>query len=143
MGKYDTFLRNIDWLQKAADQVDAYYELVGSPPIREQEIKLFKLIESSFSSHFSRFVIDFHETDLIDKEYQDKVEMYDLSQFEYDEDMIATADWDILRTILTFYIRADYWVEGTGIDYIIDKRYLKVMLRLRELINSGSKEPRL
>ncbi len=85
---------------------------------------------------FSDFMIELAYSDLKDLEYLENAKVYGLDENRYDPDKIAAAGLDEIRTTLTYYIRAEYWGEGTGIFYIIDGRYLKTLQRLKELVTA-------
>jgi len=98
---------------------------------------LMNLVGFTCSRHFDEFMLEFHETELSDQDYQNKCGVLNLRLDERDDTLIESADWDTLCTIFTYYIRAAHWLWEDLDVFIANKRYLKVMLRLQELFNTN------
>jgi hypothetical protein len=80
-----------------------------------------------------RFNEEFYDSDLVDGEYFETLEKYNAEASKLTE-LIETADIKLLKAILTFYIRAERFSEGTWADAIEKKVFLRVLLRLEELV---------
>lgn len=110
--------------------------MVG-PPKKIQEVEdLYRPTNKACRGFLSDFLVEFAYSDLKDLEYPDNAKVLGLDQYKYDPAKIAAAGLDEIRTTLTYYDRADYWIEGTGIFYVIDGRYLKTLQRLKELVTA-------
>lgn len=80
-----------------------------------------------------RFTHDFYDSDLVDGNYSETLERYNAEALKLAE-LIETADIDLLKAILTFYIRGERFCDGTWADAIENKVFLRVLLRLEELV---------
>lgn len=83
---------------------------------------------------FVEFVDDLYETDILLGNYNEIVAELGLT----DEDDLALvideADMDVVRAILTYFIRQERFHDGLWGEAVEKKVFLKVLKRLRELV---------
>lgn len=102
-------------------------------PAGKRDDGIISLPHVSYDHELSKFVKDFYESDLIAHDYlniinRDQVEKEGIDKY------IADADLELLKAILTYYIRGERFCEGLWIGAVEDKIFLKILYRLREII---------
>ncbi len=120
MGQYDKILSYLDYFQKAGEEAGTWVHREG----------YFSYVD--YVQEFLNFHDEVYKTDLIDTKYLEHLEEY-FTQKQDIASYINTADMDLLKSILTYYIRGDRFCEGLWLSAIIDKAFLRILLRLKEL----------
>jgi hypothetical protein len=100
----------------------------------KQEDGVFRLGYPSYDQGFHQFVDDFYKSNLIDPDYLDHLDNGCLNGLT-PVDLIELADLQLLKSILTYYIRSERFCDGAWTEAIENKIFLKVLTRLEELLN--------
>lgn len=82
---------------------------------------------------FSKFIDDFHQTNLMDYEYLDTINTVVADMKEVDK-YIVDADLELLKAILTGYIRQERFNEGLWERVVEENIFLSILYRLKELL---------
>lgn len=83
-----------------------------------------------YSEGVNEFITAFYEADLGDKDYIKNLENHNQPYGE----IIENADAELLKSILTFYVRGERFCEGTWAGAIDEKIFLNILIRLNELL---------
>lgn len=88
-----------------------------------------------YDKTFSGFIDDIYQTDLLHSDYLDI-----LHKNGFDSTNLAaaipTASLETLRAILTYFVRQERFSDGTWAAAIKEKLFLKILYRLKELVDS-------
>jgi hypothetical protein len=98
----------------------------------QQEDGVIVMGYPSYDEGVSRFIDDFYKSDLIDGGYLESLERYG-TKASTPAELIVTADIDLLKAILTYYVRQERFCDGAWAEAIEEKVFLKILLRLKEL----------
>lgn len=121
MHQYDKVLSYIDYFSTTGEEVGTW---VHNPPD-------FPYV--NYSKEMSSFIHEVYETDLMDTEYLPYLESHLLLDANYDNH-IETADFRLLRAILTYYVRQERFQEGLWLVAILDGSFNKALNRLMTLL---------
>ena len=91
--------------------------------------KLPNLTYMSYSSEMLSFIHKVYQPDLIDAEYLPYLESH-LPNKKNLADYIETADFRLLRAILTYYVRQERFSDGLWHGAVIDKTFYRILLKL-------------
>lgn len=80
------------------------------------------------------FINDLYEVDMLDPQYFEHLEMYK-TKIDAPADLIPTADFDLLKSILTFYVRGEKYSDGVWTNAIDEGVFLAILKRLQEFVN--------
>lgn len=97
---------------------ESYY--TGSYPIYDRTLK--------------DFIKEFYETNLISYNYSDILDNRGLKNMDGINDVIESADIELLRAILTKYIGQERFCDGVWATAVRDRIFLGILNRLRELL---------
>ena len=117
MHQYDKVLSYIDYFSTAKEEVGTW---VYNPPD-------FPYV--NYSPEISAFIYEVYETDLMDTEYLPYLESHLPLDANY-ADHIETADFRLLRAILTYYVRQERFQEGLWILAVQDGSFSKILNRI-------------
>ena len=85
-----------------------------------------------YDRKLTEFISEVYKSNLLATNYTDYLDG-DLSQLTVEK--IKGADIEELKAILTYYIRAERFCEGTWADAAENKIFLHILYRLKELFN--------
>jgi hypothetical protein len=71
-------------------------------------------VEINYDEGVSRFIDDFYKSDLIDGGYLESLERYG-TKTSTSAELIVTADIDLLKAILTYYVRQERFREVSAL----------------------------
>lgn len=94
---------------------------------------IMSLPHVNYDQELSRFVKDFYDTDLIAHDYLNIINNDQVDKEGIDK-YIADADLELLKAILTYYIRGERFCEGLWIGAVEEKIFLKILYRLRDIL---------
>ncbi|PGS54256.1 DUF6508 domain-containing protein [Bacillus sp. AFS041924] len=83
----------------------------------------------NYDSGVDEFINEFYQSDLIDTNYLETMNKHQKSHIE----LIKVADKDLLKSILTSYVRGERFSEGTWAEAISNKIFLNILIKLKEL----------
>jgi hypothetical protein len=83
-----------------------------------------------YDEKFKQFINDIYETDLLHPDYLEMIRKIDNEEII---GSIKTADFNSLRSILTFYVRQERFCDGMWAIAIEEKIFLTILYRLREV----------
>lgn len=121
MPQYDKLLSYIDYFPTVGEEVGSW---VNNPPD-------FPYV--NYSNEMSSFIHEVYETDFMDTEYLPYLEQHLPHDANY-ADYIETADFRVLRAILTYYVRQERFQEGLWMVAVRDGSFSKILLKLSELV---------
>jgi hypothetical protein len=85
----------------------------------------------NYSKELSSFIHEVYKTDLMDTEYLPYLESHLPHGANY-ADYIETADFRLLRAILTYFVRQERFHEGLWMVAVQNGSFLKILNRLHE-----------
>jgi hypothetical protein len=80
-----------------------------------------------------QFINDLYEADMLDPQYFDHLEKYK-SKIDAPADLIPTADLELLKSILTFYVRGEKYSDGVWASAIDEGVFLAILQRLEDIV---------
>ncbi|HOD18073.1 MAG TPA: DUF6508 domain-containing protein [Candidatus Cloacimonadota bacterium] len=125
MHQYDKVLSYIDYLSTATEEVGTW---VHKPHI---------LPYVNYSQELSSFIHEVYQTDLMDTEYLTYLESH-LPRDAKLADYIDTADFRLLRAILTYYVRQERFCEGLWLEAVRDRIFSKILNRLLQILKQDT-----
>ncbi|MCB5270428.1 MAG: DUF6508 domain-containing protein [Candidatus Cloacimonetes bacterium] len=125
MSQYDKLFSYIDYFSAAGKEEGSWVLKPGEFPY------------VNYSELLSSFIKDLHETDLMDSEYLSYLKENLPAQAKL-ADAIDSADFRMLRAILTYFVRQERFQEGLWQSAVMDKSFYRILLRLREITSTGS-----
>ena len=123
MPQYDKLLSYIDYFSTAGKEE-------GTWVLKPQEFPYL-----NYSELLSSFIKDVHETDLMDTDYLPYLKEHLPAKTKL-ADSIETADFRMLRAILTYFVRQERFQEGLWQSAVADKTFYRILLRLRDIASS-------
>ena len=114
--------------------MSTYIQLLNYIPYFENENIEFCKWEGMYPKYdekLEEFIMEVYKTDLLKSDYLDY-----LDERLLDSDYAAavpTADFELLRAILTFYVRQDRFVDGAWAGSAKDGVFLRILYRLKGL----------
>ena len=124
MQQYDKVLSYIDYFSTAGEKAGTW---VSKPHV-------FPYV--NYSKEMSSFIHEVYQTDLLDTEYLPYLESIIPREANL-IDYIDTADFRLLRAILTYYVRQERFQEGLWLGAVQDGSFLKILNRLHESLING------
>jgi hypothetical protein len=100
--------------------------------LEQQEDGVIEMGYPRYDEGVSRFIDDLYKSDLIDGGYLESLERYG-TKASTPAELIVTADIDLLKAVLTYYVRQERFCDGAWVEAIEEKVFLKILLRLKEL----------
>ncbi|MDX9918083.1 MAG: ADP-ribosylglycohydrolase family protein [Gudongella sp.] len=88
-----------------------------------------------YSAEINSFISDFYKSDLLDYEYMTTIRKV-IGNPRLVDDYLDTADYDLLKAILTGYIRQERFGDGLWEIAIEEKIFLRILYRFRDLLLS-------
>ncbi|WHY87046.1 DUF6508 domain-containing protein [Neobacillus novalis] len=86
----------------------------------------------NYDDRLGDFINSIYETDLLKKDYLD-----DINGKITDKDIIKaipTSNFELLKSILTYYVRQERFCDGIWAMAAKEKVFLKILYRLREIV---------
>jgi hypothetical protein len=123
MHQYDKVLSYIDYFSTAREDVGTW---VHNPP---------DLPYVNYSKEIISFIDEVYKTDLMDTEYLPYLESI-IPRDAKLADYIDTADFRLLRAILTYYVRQERFCDGLWLEAVRDRIFSKILLRIADLLQS-------
>ncbi|HQD93049.1 MAG TPA: DUF6508 domain-containing protein, partial [Bacilli bacterium] len=80
------------------------------------------------------FIEEFYKTNLISYRYLDVIESRGLKSKNEINNAIDYADIELVKAILTGYVRQERFCDGIWVDAAEDKVFLKILKRFSELL---------
>lgn len=80
-----------------------------------------------------RFVDEFEETNLPEPDYLQILKPY-LEQRQDFNELIGSADFQLVRAILTYFVQGEKFCEGFWAGAVEKKYFINILYRLRELV---------
>ncbi|MCI6189593.1 MAG: hypothetical protein MR691_06560 [Clostridium sp.] len=126
-------------------KLSAKYMLKYIDYFRRDDIRIYAIEEkdgfyySTYDKTFIQFEEDFRNSELID--YNFKFIINKLENFQnvlYD--IIPICEYSVLKVLFTYYIMVENGTNGACIEEIENKTFLKLLLRLQELLEEKEKE---
>lgn len=114
MGKYNKLLKYIPYFEN-----------------EEIEFCIWKSGYPEYDATFDQFIKDVYDTDLLEGNYLNYLNENTVGN-EYPR-YIASADLDLLKSILTFIVRSERFCDGAWDQAIKEKTFLRILYRLKEL----------
>ena len=114
--------------------MSAYTHLLDYIPYFEDENRVFLKREEMYPQYdekLEEFIMEVYKTDLMKSNYLDYLDERILGR-DY-ATVVPTADFELLKSIFTFYVRQDRFVEGAWASSAKDGVFLKILYRLKEL----------
>lgn len=114
-----------------------YIQLLNYIPYFEDETIEFCRWEGMYSNYdekLKEFIKEVYKTDLMKSDYLSYLDERLLDR-DYSA-AVPTADFELLRAILTFYVRQDRFSEGAWAGFAKEGVFLKILNRLKELDGS-------
>jgi hypothetical protein len=111
-----------------------YLQLLNYIPYFEDENIEFCRWEEMYPQYdekLKEFIKKVYKSDLMKSDYLDYLDERDLDR-DY-ASAVPTADFELLRAILTFYVRQDRFVEGAWAGSAKEGVFLRILYRLKEL----------
>lgn len=96
--------------------------------------KYYNMFYPKYDPRFEKFVDEFYKSGLICYNYLDIIEKYGIKSKNKIIDVITRADLQLLRAILTGYIRQERFSDGLWADAVEDKIFYNILMRLEKLI---------
>lgn len=125
IGQYDKILGYIDYFSTAGEEAGTFIvDTPGLPYCR-------------YSSELSSFIHEVYQTDLMDTEYLPYLERHPPPGTNY-KDCIETADFRMLRAILTYFVRQERFQEGLWLLATRELIFLKILLRLKDIVTEST-----
>ena len=86
-----------------------------------------------YDEKFEGFIRELYKTDLLKGDY---LEYIDKNKIDFDniDEVIKESDIELLKAILTYYVRQERFCDGIWIKAIDEGVFLKILYRLNELI---------
>lgn len=75
------------------------------------------------------FMEFFHDSDLVDSNYNSNLEKY-RANVESIEQLIDDADEDLLKSILTYYVRKEHFCDGAWAEAIEERIFVRILEKL-------------
>jgi hypothetical protein len=115
-----------------------YIQLLNYIPFFEDKNIEFCVWEGMYPRYdekLNKFIKEVYKTDLMKSNYLDYLDEKLLSR-DYAA-AIPTADFDLLRAILTFYVRSERFSDGAWANSAKEGVFLRILNRLKELDGNG------
>lgn len=126
-------------------KLSAKYMLKYIDYFRRDDIRIYAIEEKeglyypAYDKTFIQFEEDFRNSELID--YNFKFIINKLKNFQDTlYNLIPTCDYSVLKVLFTYYIMIENERDGAWIEEIENKTFLKLLLRLKELLEGKESE---
>jgi len=119
MHQYDKVLSYIDYFSTAGEKAGTW---VSKPHV-------FPYV--NYSPEMISFIDEVYKTDLIDIEYLSYLENHIPKESNL-SDYIENADFQLLRAIITYYVRQERFQEGLWLGAVQDGILGKILLRMAD-----------
>lgn len=116
-----------------------YKKLLDYIPYFENEDIVFckrRLGFPEYDENLREFIRETYNSDLLKSDYLDYLK--DNGQDQDISKEIPSAEWEMLKSILTFYVRGERFSDGLWDTAVKEKVFLKILYRIRELGEQGS-----
>ncbi len=87
-----------------------------------------------YDKRLTDFIQAVYGTDLMDKNYTGTLEKHNLPMSDHLADFIDEANIDLVKAILTCYVRQERFCDGLWATAIKDKVFYKILMRLKHLL---------
>ncbi|WP_226037543.1 ADP-ribosylglycohydrolase family protein [Aquibacillus saliphilus] len=99
--------------------------------------KHFSMPYPEYDQTFKEFIQQINETNLLLHQYTLVTDKLEFANKEQVNSTIATADFDLLRAILTRYVRQERFSDGAWASAVEDKVFFKILQRLQQVKSLG------
>ncbi|MDF2947131.1 MAG: ADP-ribosylation/Crystallin [Bacillales bacterium] len=123
MEKYEKLLKFIDYFEDDTQQICTW----------EKEDRVIVMGYPNYDNLLIEFIDAVHEVGILRTDYLDYLEK-NIDNSKQQNENIATADIDLLRAILTYYVRQERFVDGSWNNAAKDKTFLSILYRLEQLL---------
>ena len=128
MSRYDNLYKYSEYIRNLS--VDDNCQWIGGT---ENEDGSISMSHPSYDSQFLDFINELYNTDLLDNDYLKTLENSERKIMGGLGKEINEADIDVLRAILTYYVRQERFCEGLWETAVAEKIFPKLLNRLQEL----------
>lgn len=129
MGTYQSVMGYISYFKNVSEEEACYW---GGGDKREDGV--FTIAYPVYDKQLTNFVEEVTKTDLLDTNYINTLEKYDLPISNHLVRAIDTANMELTKAILTAYIRQERFNEGLWAIAVRDKVFYKLLIRLQKLV---------
>lgn len=91
----------------------------------------------TYDKEVSQFISAFYESEFIDYEYSSTLKKYNLKNI--DEIDFNEASIELVKAVLTHYVRGERFCDGLWVDAIKSKIFLKCLNRLKDISMKSNK----
>ena len=97
----------------------------------DKTVTFYNITDGYFEYHDTiiKFIDDCYESDMLDSNYLGKIKRYKSENKDL-KDLIEDADIDLLKSILTFYIRGERFCDGMIASSFEDEIFRRILSRL-------------
>lgn len=85
-----------------------------------------------FDDKFDKFIDELYESDLLSCAYMRNLNKYQVN-FDRILDIIESSDFELLKSILTYYVRQERFCDGVWAKAIKEGIFLKILYRLQQI----------
>lgn len=128
MSKYEKLFEFISYFENA-DRKNVCHWIGG----KEDKDGVFTMPFPIYDKKLESFIDEVSKTDLMDREYMKTLRKYNVIGSSDKIASIEGADFNLLKAILTFYIRAERFCSGVWSSAFHDKVFYKILMRLKQL----------
>lgn len=132
LNKYDALL---DYISYFEDESIKHYYWTES---KRDEKGTIILGYPSYDETFNEFIHAVYDSNIIKQDYMEYLGNQEVEPKKF-QDIIATADIDLLSAILTYLVREERFCTGAWAKSIDDKLFLKVLYRIKEILQKQQK----
>ncbi|MRH44497.1 hypothetical protein GH741_17775 [Aquibacillus halophilus] len=124
--------------QKLFDYID-YFKTISEDEVcrweggKKRENDNFSLGYPVYNQKFKNFIDDVYETEIMDANYIETLERYQLAMSDELRGVIDSANLQLTRAILTVYVRQERFSDGLWATAVKDKVFYKILLRLKKI----------
>lgn len=120
------------------DEMEKYIEYFNNKDIRFYEYKagetkdgIFHIGHIYYDEGLEEFMEFFNDSDLVDYNYDSNLEKY-IGKVEDLDELIDEADVDLLKSILTYYVRQEHFCEGVWAEAVENRIFVRVLEKLNK-----------
>lgn len=132
MGKYDRLYGFIPYLEAATK--DKVVKWGGGTKIADD---IMTMPYPIYSDQLKEFINVIYELDILDENYLNTIQSYNLQTSEEFESALIHADYKLTVALLTYYVRQERFHDGFWAEAVENKIFLKLIKRLFELETYG------
>lgn len=118
------------------NEIAKYIDYFNNKNIKFYEYKagetkdgIFHMGYIKYDEGIEKFMEYFYDSDLVDSNYNDNLEKYRES-IDSIAQLIDNADKDLLKSILTYYVKQEHFCDGIWAEAIEDGIFIKILEKL-------------